>query len=341
VSTLNTTRAEVAISHVSDCQPGITRRGAKRFRYVDQVSGEEIDDPEILARIKALAVPPAWSNVWICVDPAGHIQATGRDAKGRKQYRYHAHFRQRRERRKFHGLMPFGQALGELRKRIDADLRQPTLSRERVLAAVLALLERTFVRVGNEEYARANRSFGLTTLRGRHAKVNGSELRLLFVGKGGKRFDVSLSDPRLARVVRRCQDLPGQLLFQHIGDDGEPVPVSSGDVNDYLREVTGIDVTAKTFRTWGASLLAALELVDLDPPTSERAAASAIRAALEPVAARLGNTIAVCRASYVHPKVLSTFTEGKLSELWDTGPRRAAAGLTADERRLLRLLRGR
>jgi DNA topoisomerase-1 len=328
-----------SLRYVDADEPGIQRLGSTRFRYVDQASRKPIRDAETLARIKALAVPPAWQDVWICAEPDGHIQATGRDARGRKQYRYHTRFRQRRERRKFHALAPFGEALGELRAQIDRDLRQPTLSRERVLAAVLAILERTYVRVGNEEYARSNRSYGLTTLRTRHAKVNGSELRFCFVGKGGRRFDVSFSDPRLARVVRRCQELPGQLLFQHVGDDGEPIAVSSTDVNEYLRSVTDLDVTAKTFRTWGASLLAAQELVDIEPPTSDRAAARAIKAALEPVASRLGNTIAVCRASYVHPKVIDAYIDGTIAERWDSGPRRAAGGLSADERRLLALLR--
>jgi DNA topoisomerase-1 len=327
-----------SLRYVAGDEPGIRRLGSQRFRYVDQLTGESIRDAAVLARIKSLAVPPAWQDVWICAEAGGHIQATGRDARGRKQYRYHPRFRQRRERRKFHALFSFGEKLGDLRAQIDRDLRHPSLTRERVVAAVLAILERTYVRVGNEEYARTNRSYGLTTLRSRHAKVNGSELRFCFVGKGGRRFDVSFADPRLARVVRRCQELPGQLLFQHIDEAGEPSAVSSTDVNEYLREVTGLDVTAKTFRTWGASLLAAQELVDVEAPASDRAAAIAIKTALEPVAAQLGNTITVCRASYVHPKVLTTFADGTLRDLWDAGPKRAAGGLSADERRLLAVL---
>ena len=327
------------LEYVCDDEPGIARRGTKRFRYVDQRTGAELDDPDAIDRIRRLAVPPAWTDVWICVDPRGHIQATGRDARGRKQYRYHADFRRWRERRKFHGLVPFGGALGTVRRRIDTDLRGPQLCRERVLATVVSLLERTYVRVGNEEYARANRSFGLTTLRTNHVKVNGSSLQLRFVGKGGRRFDIGCTDPRLVRVVRRCQDLPGQLLFQYLDDDGEPVPVSSTAVNDYLREISGLDVTAKTFRTWGATLLAAQELVMLDPPTSQRAAASAIRAALVPVAEQLGNTVAVCRASYVHPKVLDTFERGLLPTRWDAGPTRPKNRLSVDERKLLSVLR--
>lgn len=329
------------LDYVCDDAPGIARRGTSRFRYVDQATGEPMKDPEVLARIRALAIPPAWTDVWICHDPLGHIQATGRDARGRKQYRYHADFRAWRERRKFHALVPFGEALGALRRQVDDDLGAPAVSRERVLSAVVALLERTYVRVGNEEYAKGNRTYGLTTLRTNHVMVNGSSLQLRFVGKGGKRFDVSCTDKRVVRVVRRCQELPGQLLFQYVDDDGEVVPVSSSAVNEYLRESTGLDVTAKTFRTWGATLLAAQELVLLDPPTSARAAASAIKDALVPVAERLGNTVAVCRASYVHPKVLDSFERGVLQPRWEAGPSRAKAGLSADERKLLVVLRGR
>jgi DNA topoisomerase-1 len=329
------------LSYVSDDEPGIERRGVKRPRYVSQATGRQVRDAAALARIRSLAVPPAWTDVWICPDPDGHIQATGRDARGRKQYRYHPAFRRRRERHKFYALVPFGEALGTLRTTVDADLRSPVLSRPRVLAAMVTLLEATYIRVGNEGYARENRTYGLTTLRERHVEVEGSELRLTFVGKGGKRFEVSCFDRRLARVVRRCQDLPGQALFQYLDDDGNPTPVTSTDVNEYLRTATDVDSTAKTFRTWGGTLLAAQQLVDLEPPASERAAASAIKEALGPVCDRLGNTFAVCRASYVHPKVLTMFEEGRLVDRWEKGPKRPAGGLEAEERKLLHVLRAR
>jgi DNA topoisomerase-1 len=327
-----------AVLHfVTDDEPGIARRGTTRFRYVDETSGATVSDAAVLARIRSIAVPPAWHDVWISADPDGHIQATGRDAKGRKQYRYHPDFRRRRDRRKFHQLIPFGTALGSLRSTLDDDLRRGSLSRDRVVAAVVSLLERTYVRVGNEAYAKTNKSYGLTTLRCAHADLDGSRLRLHFTGKAGKQFDVTCCDPRLARVVRRCQELPGQLLFQYLDGD-EPVRITSSDVNDYLRRNTGLDATAKTFRTWGGTLLAAQQLVAIDVPDSSRAAASAIKEALEPVSAQLGNTIAVCRASYVHPKVLSLFETGRLTGCWDAGPKRDAAGLRSDERRLLHVL---
>lgn len=313
-----------AISFVRDDTPGIKRLGTKRFRYVD-ARGRTITNGEV-ARIKALAIPPAWTDVWICPDPSGHIQATGRDAKGRKQYRYHPSFRQRRESVKFQGLIPFGEALGDLRARVDRDLRSPLLSRERVLAAIVALMERTYVRVGNEGYARANKTFGLTTLRCRHVDVDGHTLQLRFVAKGGKQVSIDCCDARLARVVRRCQDLPGQLLFQYLDGDGEPAAVSSSDLNAYLGFAT-----AKTFRTWGASLLAAKEFVAAEPGTS-------VPTVLKPVAERLHNTVAVCRNSYVHPTVVKRYEDGSLPELWAAGPSRAANRLSAEERKLLHVL---
>ena len=329
------------ITFVRDDSPGIRREGRARFRYVD-TRGREVSDT-VRKRIEALAIPPAWEHVWICPDPQGHIQATGRDARGRKQYRYHSAFRRRRERAKFRGLVPFGEGLGVLRKRVDGDLRSTNLSRSRVLAAVVALLDQTYIRVGNEGYARDNKTFGLTTLRCRHVDVRGDRLHLRFNGKGGKVFDLTCCDPRLARVVRRCQDLPGQLLFQYVDDDGKPSSISSGDLNDYLRETTGLeDATAKTFRTWGASLLAAELFAELDPPPPSSAAelGRIVNATLAPVAQTLGNTVAVCRASYVHPKVLDTFEQGTLGPAWREGPSRARQGLSAEERRLRGVLRG-
>jgi DNA topoisomerase-1 len=327
-----------ALVHVSDDEPGIERHGRSRFQYLRQTNRKPVRSGRDLNRINALAIPPAWTDVWICADPQGHIQATGRDARGRKQYRYHPAYRRRRERRKFDQLVPFGEALGGLRTEIDRDLRHPQLDRERVLAAVISLLELTYVRIGNEAYARENRSYGLTTLRCSHVDIEGSQLRLHFRGKGGKWIDVACCDPRLARVVRRCQELPGQQLFQYEDADGVVAHVTSTDVNDYLREITGLDATAKTFRTWGATLMAAEMLAGVEPPTSERAATRVANEILRDVAAQLGNTLAVCRASYVHPVVLDSFARGSLQEAWEKGPTRARNRVSASERKLLRLL---
>jgi DNA topoisomerase-1 len=318
------------ITFVTDQAPGITRRRrAKRFVYLSP-RGRELNG-KVSKRIDALAIPPAWTDVWICPDPTGHIQATGRDARGRKQYRYHAQYRQQRERAKFRDLVPFGEALGALRARIDADLSAPALSQERVVAAVVALIGATCARVGNDAYARTNKTFGITTLRSSHVDVCGTHLRIQFVGKGGKKFDLDCCHPRVARVVRRLQDLPGQRVFQYVDDDGATRAITSTDVNDYLRGATGIDATAKTFRTWGATLLAAQELTVEPPPK--------LNDALRPVADALGNTLAVCKASYVHPSILKRFEDGSLVDEWNAGPSRAANHLTADERRLLHVLR--
>jgi DNA topoisomerase-1 len=317
-----------SINFVTDQQPGIRRRKrGKRFVYVSP-TGRELNG-NIAKRIDALAIPPAWTDVWICTDEAGHIQATGRDARGRKQYRYHNDFRQGRENAKFRNLVPFGEALGKLRTRIDADLRTPALTHDRVVAAVIALIGETFMRVGNDAYARTNKTYGITTLRSKHVDVNGTSLRLHFVGKGGKEFDVECSEPRVARLVRRLQDLPGQRVFQYVGDDGSTCAISSTDVNTYLREATGVDATAKTFRTWGATLMAAQNLLTADT----------LNNGLRPVAEALGNTLAVCKSSYVHPTVIKRYEDGSLPERWAAGPSRGANKLSADERRLLALLK--
>jgi DNA topoisomerase-1 len=326
------------LRHSADDRPGIRRRGTKRFTYVDERTGEPVDDATV-RRINALAIPPAWTDVWICLDPRGHVQATGRDARGRKQYRYHAEYRARRESEKFADLVPFGEALGDLRRRIDADLRRHDLGEERVMALVLSLLDRTAIRIGNESYARENKTFGLTTMRARHVDVHGSTIDFCFVGKGAKAHQVEVDDRRLATLVRRCRQLPGQLLFQWQDDDGTLHPVRSDEVNGRLREITGLDVTAKTFRTWHASVGAATLLAGQPLPGSARAANSAIVEVAEQVAASLGNTRAVARASYVHPAVTTAFEEGRLQRWWEAGPNRAAKGLSADERRLLLVLR--
>jgi DNA topoisomerase-1 len=277
--------------------------------------------------------------VWICKEPNGHIQATGRDARGRKQYRYHAGHRARREAEKFRDLVPFGAALPRVRRQVDRDLGRRDLSRERVLALVIALLDRSASRVGNDGYARENGTFGLTTLRSRHAAVEGSSIRFCYVGKGGKRLDTEVVDQRLARLVRRCQALPGQLLFRWEGEDGDLHAVHSHDVNGRLGELSGIDITAKTFRTWWASVDAARLLAGEEPPVSTGGARRTVAAAIDEVADRLGNTRAVARTSYVHPTIVDAYEAGVLGEWWHTGPDRDSRWLDVDERRLLHVLR--
>ncbi len=273
--------------------------------------GRTIRDREVLARVRALAVPPAWTDVWICPAPNGYLQATGRDARGRKQYRYHTRYRNRREAAKYERLIAFATALPKIRARIDDDLARPGLDREKVLAAIVRLLELTLIRVGNDEYARLNRSFGLTTLRDRHASVRGSSVRFRFRGKSGRLHEVGLRDRRLAAIVRRCRDLPGQELFQYVGEDGEPVDIASDDVNAYLRSIAP-DVTAKDFRTWAGTVLAYRALRALDPPGSDRQATRNVVAAIRETADLLGNTPAVCRRAYVHPVVVEAYLDRRL-----------------------------
>jgi DNA topoisomerase-1 len=325
------------LRYSADDEPGIRRTGRKRFRYVD-ANGAVVSDVDTTARIRALAIPPAWTDVWICEDPDGHVQATGRDARGRKQYRYHPDFRAERERTKFEDLPGFGAALGPLRQTIDRDLRQPGLGYERMVALVVSLLECTFARVGNECYTAANGTYGLTTLRSKHVDVRGSTARMRFVGKGGRRHDIAVSDPRIVRIIQRCQDMPGQLLFQYEADTGELRPVTSTEVNDYLRANTGLDVTAKTFRTWGATLLAAAGFAALPPPRTKRQEQIAVKAVVERVAVELRNTPAIARASYIHPIVFESYGDGSLHGLWSAGPSRQRGGLIAEERKLLQLL---
>jgi DNA topoisomerase-1 len=328
-----------SLRHSTDDAPGLRRRGRKRFTYVDDRSGREIDDGATLERIASLAIPPAWTEVWICPDPRGHVQATGRDARGRKQYRYHPEYRARRESEKFADLIPFGEALGELRHAVDRDLRRRELDQERVVALVLSLLDRTAIRVGNESYAKENKTFGLTTMRSQHVDVTGSTVAFCFVGKGAKPHEVKVQDRRLASLVRRCRQLPGQLLFQWEDDGGGLRPVRSDDVNTRLRELTDLDVTAKTFRTWHASVGAAALLAGQPLPESQRQVNSAVVEVCEEVAATLGNTRTVARASYVHPAVPAAFEAGLLQDWWRDGPTRAAKGLEPDERKLLTVLR--
>jgi DNA topoisomerase IB len=323
---------------VDDTEPGIRRKGTKRFRYVPDGSSTAVRDRATLDRIKALAIPPAWTDVWICADPGGHIQATGRDARGRKQYRYHADFRAERERTKFDQLVDFGQALPAIRERVDQDLDRRGMPFERVVALVVSLLEQTFVRVGNESYAIENGTFGLTTLRRKHVVVEDGTIALKFKGKGGREHEVPCNDARLCRLMRRCQDLRGQLLFEYRDDEGDLSPVSSQDVNTYLREASGLDATAKTFRTWGATLLAASAFAVLDPPQTVKERQLGVKTVVGAVANELGNTPTVCRASYIHPIVIERYEDGTLPAQWAKGPARDGHGLIAEERRLLRLL---
>jgi DNA topoisomerase-1 len=299
------------LRHASDRRPGISRRRAGRgFTYRDP-DGRTIRDPETLRRIRAIAVPPAWTDVWICSFPNGHLQATGRDARGRKQYRYHRRYSHRREAAKYERLIAFASVLPKIRAKVDTDLARPGLDRAKVVAAIVRLLELTLIRVGNDEYARLNRSFGLTTLRDRHASVRGISVRFRFKGKSGRLNEVGLRDRRLAAIVRRCQDLPGQELFQYVRDDGEPVDIASDDVNEYLRAIAP-DVTAKDFRTWAGTVLAYRALRALDPPVSARDGARNVVSAIRETADLLGNTPAVCRKAYVHPVVVEAYLDGRL-----------------------------
>jgi DNA topoisomerase-1 len=301
---------EAGLRYLNDSMPGIRRRRAgKGFTYIG-LDGKRLADKRVLARIRSLAIPPAWTDVWICPIARGHLQATGRDARGRKQYRYHPRWHAVRDEAKYERMIAFGRALPRIRRRVEEDLSLPGLPRERVLAAVVRLLEKTGVRVGNEEYARENRSFGLTTLRSRHADVGTSRIRFRFRGKGGKEHDVELSDRRLARIVARCQELPGQALFTYLDDEGVPRTVDSADVNDYLREISGEEFTAKDFRTWSGTVLAAWALAELTEFDSEAQAKRNVVRAVEAVAERLGNTPAVSRRSYVHPTVIDAYLDG-------------------------------
>jgi DNA topoisomerase-1 len=303
---------EAGLRYASDTRPGITRRRSGRgFAYRDP-DGSAIRDSDVLARIRALAIPPAWTDVWICPWPTGHLQATGRDARGRKQYRYHADWSARRGSDKFDRMLAFATALPRIRARCERDLARDGLPRDKVLAAVVRLLELTLIRVGNEEYARLNRSFGLTTLKDRHATVSGTGIRFRFRGKSGKTHEVGLRDRRLAGIVRRCQDLPGQELFQYVDDEGEIRDVASEDVNDYVREVGRGPFTAKDFRTWAGTVLAYRALRALQPAPDDRTSRRNVVEAMRVTADRLGNTPAVARGSYVHPAVLDAYLEGSL-----------------------------
>jgi len=274
-------------------------------------NGTRIRDADKRKRLNSLAIPPAWTDVWICPDPDGHIQATARDARGRKQYRYHTSYREARDRSKFRHMLEFSEILPLLRERIERDLRGDTLDRNQVLATVIRLLDRTLIRVGNDEYARENKSFGLTTLRRRHVNVSGNSLTFSFRGKSGVEHNVSLTDKRLARIIQRCQELPGQEIFQFVDAGGKRQAVTSDDVNERLREITGRDITAKDFRTWGGTMSAAMALASIGPAASRREADRNVLKALETVCQRLGNTRTVCRKYYVHPALIEAYLMGR------------------------------
>ncbi len=323
------------LRYVDDARvPGIRRIGSKsRVRYVGP-NGRTIADRAALQRIKSLVVPPAWTDVWICPDPRGHLQATGRDARRRKQYRYHPRWREVRDEVKYGRLIAFAQALGKIRQRTRANLRLNGLRRQKVLAVVVQLLEKTLIRVGNEEYARENHSFGLTTMRDSHATIKGTTLRFEFRGKSGIEHAVDLRDARLAKIVKACQELPGYELFQYVDDDGARQTIDSADVNAYLREISGEDFTAKDFRTWAGTVLAAKALAEVATFESSAEAKRNIIRAIESVAKRLGNTKAVCRKCYIHPAILDAYMDGAtVATLKARAAKltRPAAGLTAEE----------
>ena len=321
----------------SDAEPGIRRRGRTRFTYVNERTGRSPSRTD-MERIKALAVPPAWTDVWIASDAASHLQATGRDAKGRKQYRYHVDFTASRSEDKFADLVAFGMALGRLRRRVDRDLRSAGLDHDRVVAVVVRLLDLTGLRVGNAEYARANRSFGLTTLRDRHAVVRGTTVNLAFRGKSAHEFDVTVESARLARIVRQCQNLPGQHLFQYRTVDGALRPIGSSDVNTYLAEHGNVSMSAKAFRTWNATVLAAEGFVQASDDDGDPSA-RVVNEVVDKVAGELGNTRAVCRASYIHPAIVESYLDGTLAPQWRRPVGTRPAGITVAERRVLRLLK--
>ncbi|MDQ6621928.1 MAG: DNA topoisomerase IB [Verrucomicrobiota bacterium] len=305
---------EAGLRYVSDEQPGYTRKKkGDDFEFFD-TKGEPITDETRVLRIRRLAIPPAWTDVWICPSSNGHLQATGRDARKRKQYRYHEKWREARDETKYDRMVTFGAALPKIRKRIEEDLALPGLPKNKVLATIVSIIERTFIRIGNEEYARENKSYGLTTMRNKHVQVKGTKLRFNFRGKSGVQHQLEVADRRLARIVKKVQELPGQDLFGYLDDGGEVRNVSSQDVNDYLQEITGEDFTAKDFRTWAGTVLAAVALNALDPSENKTAAKKNVKDAISAVAKILGNTPTVCRKCYVHPAVLETYLSGEMIE---------------------------
>jgi DNA topoisomerase I len=333
------TAADAGLRYVTDTWPGITRvRSEEGFSYFAP-DGSEVTDSETLDRIRKLAVPPAYEHVWICPDPNGHLQATGFDARGRKQYRYHPRFREVRDENKFKRMLAFGKALKSIRAQVDKDLARPGLTKRKVVAVVVYLLEKSLIRVGNHEYAEANQSFGLTTMQTRHVKVQGHKIEFNFLGKSKVRHRIEIHDQRLARVIKRIQDLPGQELFQYLDDVGQPSSISSADVNAYLHEVAGEHFTAKDFRTWWGSLLALIELSFVDPPQSKAATKRLVTGVMKSVSKQLGNTPAICRKSYVHPAIVSAFSEGCLPATRRRPPDGVEDLIACAERSLIKLLK--
>ncbi len=315
------------LRYVSDDAPGITRRRAgKGFSYRD-IEGETVRDAKVRERIEKLAIPPAWTDVWICTSPSGHIQATGRDDRERKQYLYHERWREIRDAHKYDRLVTFAAVLPAIRERTDSDLRLRGLPREKVLAGVVRLLEATLIRIGNQEYARVNESFGLTTLRSKHVDLKGSRIDFQFTGKGGKEHQVNITDRRLAQLVKQCLEIPGWEVFRYFDDDGERHLIESNDVNQYLQEISGESLTAKDFRTWGGTLIGARELASQPAPASDKEATVTINAAIECIATRLGNTPAICRKCYVHPAIFDAYRDGGLQKAFAAA---SAAGGQAD-----------
>jgi DNA topoisomerase-1 len=338
--------AEIAgLRYVTDARPGIRRkRAGKGFTYA-RAEGSKLTEPDVLRRIKSLAIPPAWTDVWICPFADGHIQATGRDAKGRKQYRCHPRFREVRESTKYEHVVAFADALPTIRAKVREHMSLRGLPREKVLATVVHLLQTTLIRVGNDDYAKQNNSYGLTTLKTRHAAVDGNEVRFRFTGKSGKQWSLRVRDRRIAKIIRACQELPGQELLQYLDEEGKPQDVTSSDVNAYLKEITGNDITAKDFRTWAGTVLAAMALNEVKTFDSAAQAKRNLRTAIENVAARLGNTPTICRKCYVHPDVLTSYLDGKLvleiKKAVENELRDELSGLQPEEAAVLAMLRGR
>ena len=321
------------LRHSSDTEPGITRKRMGRYWAYFDPEGNRITDRDEIDRLNAVGLPPAYENAWFCADANGHLQATGVDARGRKQYRYHPQFREKRDSAKYEGLLEFGKALPRLRRRVEMDLRRRNLSREAVLAAVVRLLDTQHIRIGNEEYAKQNKSYGATTLRTRHLRQTGHGLMMRFTGKHGIVHEVKITDSNLKRICKRCQDLPGQMLFQYVNGDGEPKPVTSGDVNEYIKEASGGEFTAKHFRTWGASVIAFEQMLK-----KAEDARITVKTVVEPVAEALGNTAAISRKSYVHPKLLECVKDNPRDPLGELERPRPRKWLSSEEVGLLEFL---
>jgi len=331
------------LRYVSDARPGIRRKGSKRSFTYARADGSKLTEPNVLRRIKSLAVPPAWADVWICPHADGHIQATGRDARGRKQYCYHPSFREARESTKYQHLVAFADALPDIRAKVRQHIALRGLPREKVVATVVHLLDTTLIRIGNDDYARQNNSYGITTLKNRHVAVNGNEVRFRFTGKSGKQWSLQVRDRRIAKVMRACQELPGQELLQYLDEEGNAQGITSSDVNAYLKAITGTDITAKDFRTWAGTVLTAIALSELPSFESATQAKRNLRNAIKDVAARLGNTPTICRKCYVHPELVASYINGSfvLKVKSENKLRGERSGLRLEEAAVLAMLRSR